>query len=393
MNNNDNNYIEALILKFACGGTLSEEEQLDLNRWRSRSPDHQEVPDLFANSDWVNDQLQIVREFPKEKVWQHLMERVALGDAATGAIPFWRRLITKKALAAAGIIGIIVAARYLYLNSKHGMDKKNYYALLTMPVNNRILLDTAKPGRLNTSPAASKLQNDTLDYEHETSRTPETAVYHQITVDTGTTMRIHLPDGTWVSLSNASTIKYPVTNTGAPRECFLEGRAGFEVTHDPNRPFIVHMDSTTVEVLGTSFNISAYKNDSVAEITLNNGSVRVTHGAHAVTLDGTRLRQARITGGRIEAVPLSDSAVETIMSWQDKTPRLRFDNTDLKDALHMISLRYGVAIRYEDSVRSVRITGTILLKYTLDETIRIINSAVKKIHVGREGNSLIVSAK
>lgn len=394
MNNNDN-YIGALILKFAWGEELSEEEQLDLNRWRSRSPHHQALPDLFADAGWVNDQLRIVREFSEEKVWQNIIEKIGPQDVATASVPWWRRPLNKKLLAAAGVIGVIVG--YLYLNRTPAdrMDKKNYYAMLTLSPNHRILLDTAKPGRLDTSPpwSISKLGNDTLDYEHSTSGTQDPDIYHQVTVDTGSTMHIHLPDGTWVSLSNASTIRYPVTNIGDIRECFLEGKGSFNVMHDPNRPFIVHMDSTSVKVLGTTFNISAYKSDSVVEIILYKGSVQVKHGEDSVTLDEKSLRQARIINGHIESSPLSDSVVEAIMSWQDKDPRLHFVNTELKDALRMISLRYGKGIRYKDSIRNVYVTGTVPLSCTLKETIQIINDAVTKIHVEDEGDSLTILAK
>ncbi|WP_431217727.1 FecR family protein [Puia sp. P3] len=85
-----------------------------------------------------------------------------------------------------------------------------------------------------------------------------------------------LPDGTFVTLNSATTIKYPDHFGGTTREVWLEGEAYFDVSKNPGRPFIIHADKMNIRVLGTSFNVKSYKNEAFGEATLITGSIEVT---------------------------------------------------------------------------------------------------------------------
>lgn len=74
---------------------------------------------------------------------------------------------------------------------------------------------------------------------------------------------ITLADGSRIWLNAESELKYPAKFNGNSREIFLEGEAFFDVATDAKRPFIVHLREGTIQVLGTSFNIRAYRNEPV----------------------------------------------------------------------------------------------------------------------------------
>ncbi len=84
-----------------------------------------------------------------------------------------------------------------------------------------------------------------------------------------------LPDGSNVWLSAASSIQYPEEFSDQNRTVILDGEAFFEVEQDAGRPFVVKSGPLTTTVLGTSFNVKAYKNDPGIEVTLATGSVEV----------------------------------------------------------------------------------------------------------------------
>jgi ferric-dicitrate binding protein FerR (iron transport regulator) len=80
----------------------------------------------------------------------------------------------------------------------------------------------------------------------------------------GQKLNLVLPDCTQVILNAKSTISYPETFGDTQREVFLSGEAFFEVTENPEKPFLIHTENLQARVLGTSFNINQ---NSVALLT------------------------------------------------------------------------------------------------------------------------------
>jgi transmembrane sensor len=84
---------------------------------------------------------------------------------------------------------------------------------------------------------------------------------------------IELSDGSKIWLNADSKIEYPKVFTGTAREVHLHGEAFFEVAKNPAKPFIIHLDKGTIRVLGTSFNVRAYDNESLVETSVRTGKV------------------------------------------------------------------------------------------------------------------------
>lgn len=68
--------------------------------------------------------------------------------------------------------------------------------------------------------------------------------------DSGQRVDITLPDGTAVCLNSGSTLSYPALFAGDQRKVYLEGEAMFDVTHNPQQPFIVETFGYDVQVHG-----------------------------------------------------------------------------------------------------------------------------------------------
>jgi transmembrane sensor len=88
----------------------------------------------------------------------------------------------------------------------------------------------------------------------------------------GARVSFNLPDGTTGMLNSGSRLSYslPFTND---RQVKLEGEAWFEVNHDENHPFKISAGNSTVKVLGTSFNLSAYPAENYVDVVLQQGRV------------------------------------------------------------------------------------------------------------------------
>jgi transmembrane sensor len=99
---------------------------------------------------------------------------------------------------------------------------------------------------------------------------------NNISTKPGSRTQIKLPDGTLVMLNADSKLTYPDNFLGNTREVNLEGEAFFEVTHNPEKPFIVHTKLMDIRVLGTVFNVRSYADDNISEASLLKGSIQVT---------------------------------------------------------------------------------------------------------------------
>lgn len=96
-----------------------------------------------------------------------------------------------------------------------------------------------------------------------------------ISTKAGSKTKIQLPDGTQVWLNADSKITYSQDFMGAYREVQLTGEAYFDVVKDKARPFIIHTGPMDVKVIGTSFNVRAYPNETATETALIQGAVEI----------------------------------------------------------------------------------------------------------------------
>lgn len=101
--------------------------------------------------------------------------------------------------------------------------------------------------------------------------------YCVVSTPAATTTLVTLSDGTRVMLNANSTLEYSASFDDAEvREVRLKGEAHFEVTKNPHRPFVVKAGEMQTQVLGTIFDVKAYRKDA-PKVTLMEGKVKVSN--------------------------------------------------------------------------------------------------------------------
>ena len=100
---------------------------------------------------------------------------------------------------------------------------------------------------------------------------------HTISVPAGQRVNVTLSDGTEVVLNSLSKLKYPSNFSNDSRVVELDGEAYFKVEKSEHTPFIVKTELCGVEVLGTEFNVDAYREKGESKTSLVSGSVLVRH--------------------------------------------------------------------------------------------------------------------
>ena len=92
----------------------------------------------------------------------------------------------------------------------------------------------------------------------------------KLIVPKGERYHVTLVDGSEVELNENSTLTFNHSMVSKNRIVTLIGEAFFDIAHNPGRPFIVQSSDLQIEVLGTEFNVSNYKENKFLRTTLIN---------------------------------------------------------------------------------------------------------------------------
>ena len=91
----------------------------------------------------------------------------------------------------------------------------------------------------------------------------------------GQRSKVKLPDGSIVNLNSQSTLIFPKEFSDTIRQVELSGEAFFDVVRDESKPFIVKTNNLETKVLGTTFNVRAFSDESEINVSLVTGKVMV----------------------------------------------------------------------------------------------------------------------
>jgi len=107
------------------------------------------------------------------------------------------------------------------------------------------------------------------------------------TSDSQKNVEVNLPDGSTVVLNRNTEFSYRSKFSKSSRNVTLTGEAFFEITPDPDKPFIVDAGKASVKVVGTTFNIITSNNDSAVEVYVESGKVLLSDdsGNRSIMLD------------------------------------------------------------------------------------------------------------
>jgi transmembrane sensor len=261
------------------------------------------------------------------------------------------RRIYKVWLAAASIlliIGIILFYQFrhhrtgvkneLAMNDSTKLQPGGNRAILLLTDGKVIDLTTAKNGLLPNSEGShvSKLADGEIVYD-EADPVKGLFSIHTLSTPVGGQYQVKLPDGTKVWLNAATKITYPTHFASSSRSIDLSGEAYFEVAKDKERPFKVSIGGAEVEVLGTHFNINAYIDEPFMNVTLIEGSVKVSNIKGSKVLSPGK--QAQFKGDEIQVIPADTSEA---IAW--KSNEFKFVNAPIDVIMRQVKRWYDAEV-------------------------------------------------
>lgn len=211
-----------------------------------------------------------------------------------------------------------------------------------------------------------------------------------VTVPVGQRVNLQLPDGTSVWLNASSEIIYPAYFSGSTREIHLNGEAYFEVEHNASKPFIVHTETFDIKVLGTKFNVEAYKGMEGFTTALMEGSVEVTDRKNKDK--SVRLYPAQKVAFRNGELCKSPIDNYDVYRWREGL--ICFKETRFADLMRQLEKNYGVRILINnEAVKEKVFSGKFRTTDGIDNALRLLQKEGHYTFEWDENKTLYVSIK
>ena len=209
----------------------------------------------------------------------------------------------------------------------------------------------------------------------------------EIVVEKGKHEKLTLSDGSRVILDAGSKFYYSKKFSGEEREVYLNGEGYFEVAGNPQKPFIVHANEGVIKVLGTKFNVRAWKPTQRVEVVVAEGKVLLTPQES----DDERaviIAEEQMSILKKDNEPLKPFRVDVgnYLGWIKN--EVAFNNAPLSEILHQIERWYNLEIRLKDkSLASERLTVHIQNK-PAEEILHLI-AVLMELNYERTGSKIV----
>lgn len=184
--------------------------------------------------------------------------------------------------------------------------------------------------------------------------------YIEVKTNPGMVATLDLPDGSKVWLNSGSYLKHPQRFTGDTRTVEIDGEAYFSVQKDKSKKFIVNTPfDLKAEVLGTEFNIEAYKESNQVTTSLVSGSVRLSYRNKENNEESLIMKPDDEVAYNIKTkgIKTNTSYLPTQTAWKDGL--VVFRNTSFEEALKILGKRFNTEfIVKNDLLYENSFTGT-----------------------------------
>ena len=341
---NQHFYIARLIARY-LSDEIGEEEQAELTRWRDESPENERLFQEICKEENIKQNMQKRQTFHAEDGWEGVQRKIQRHR-------FRHRILNICKYAAIFIFPVVVATVAIYKSGNEPQPLSQVEEQIVPGGKKAVLiLDNGEAIDLKSTSGVELKEKDgtviqvdstVLNYQQAPARTSEKLAYNKVNVPRGGEYQLTLSDGSKVQLNSMSSIRFPVQFAQDCRLVELEGEAYFEVSKT-GQPFIVQTKGMKIEVLGTTFNISAYANEEY-QTTLVSGSVKVQteNGSNRILKPS---EQACITPGSNQInVRNVDTAFYT--SWIHG--KINFKDQRLDDIMKTLARWYDMDVVYEN---------------------------------------------
>lgn len=380
-------HISQLISLYTTQG-LSEPQYTELQQWLDEDPENKvqfiEILKLYKKSR----QIAFADRIDLEKAWTSIVSKLEtplqqIQTQKESKVISIRNYWFKYA-AAAIVVGLLSTTYYFRNNLFDSPINVSPKIVNTIP---KIEAGTNKATLTLEDGSVVVLKNgNTIQTKNATSNGKEIVyktiekkqskvAYNYLTIPRGGQFFIKLSDGTQVWLNSESQLKFPVAfKDGEIRLVELVyGEAYFDVspsTKHKSSKFLVLNKSQEVEVVGTEFNIKAYKDETNVFTTLVEGKVDVTIANKKQRLLPNQQLNLN-TNTNLSA--LRNVSVYEEISWKEGV--FSFKRKSLEEIMLVLSRWYDLDVKFENpNLKKLGFNGTLGKDQKIEEILETIKS-------------------
>lgn len=186
--------------------------------------------------------------------------------------------------------------------------------------------------------------------------------------------QISLDDNTKAWISAGSKVGYPEKFGKKERKVSVEGKVYFEVAPNVKRPFLVTTEDFTVKVLGTSFEVNAYRFRQLSDVTVVEGQVEILDN-NFVSLCALHAGQQFEMDKLTNRYRKRQVDAEILTAWH--VGELEFDGLTFAEIARALERQYDVQIILENGLAKDRkLVGSLSFQKDIDEMMRAISSVI-----------------
>ena len=348
-----NKIIEKIIISY-FDNKISDAEADELIAWIEKG--NRDIFNEYVMLNFSVEQLKLANKNNKASSWENI-DRHINKKKSTKVLRMYRQKLIKYA----AVVAILIVSGYLLTQKTKPTLNNNVLigtvkATLTLEDGSNVALENGRGYNNKTIHS----NGESLIYDKKQNRKPQETVYNYLTIPRGGLFSIELSDNTIVWLNSESKLKYPVNfKKGKPREVELVyGEAYFDVSESTKHngdAFVLKTNKQTITVLGTEFNVKAYRDETEILTTLLEGSVKVSNENKNKTL--VPGQQSKISNTS-DFINVYDVKANDEVAWVNGM--FSFKNKPLKEILKVLSRWYDLDVVFiKKETENIPFTGVL----------------------------------
>jgi len=384
------------LIALALTDSISEEEEERLECWIQEKESRRVLMEELKNGNDKDRRQEIIHRIDLKEEWSRFENTINKETKV-------RRLFWINVLKYVAVIALpILMGAYLFLQ----IDTKEYY-VSHAPVeiqpgvkNAHLVLSNGESIELGEEDVDLKTKgevgvhienkNKALSYE-PIEKSKGVLRYNYLIVGNGEEYQLTLSDGTKVWLNSESKLKYPVQFANDVRRVELEGEGYFEVSKNLDVPFVVNTKQMDIEVLGTSFNVSAYQDEDLVKATLVEGSVKIVANYGEENPRVIKPDQQAILDVMTKKVVVKQVDAQLYSKWREGL--FVFEEEQLEEIMLTLSRWYNIRVFFQnDAVRHLKFSGKLPRFKTCNELLEMIEKTAEVKFEVKNNENVIIKA-
>lgn len=348
----------ARIIQKSLKGKLSESEEKLLSDWRKVSDENEHAFQRMISEDFYTVGMEKLETYDYRVAYGRFLQKKYQRRRKR------RFLISMARVAAVALPFVMAVVLYVGLNREEEQTLRPSLASNILPGTSKAVLTLANGqmillGKETTDSTiitdGTQISASGSGITYADGGESEAVVYNKLDIPRGGEFCLTLSDGTKVWLNSETSIQYPVVFGTKERRVFIQGEAYFEVAKDAKKPFTVQFMSSSVTVLGTSFNIRAYPEEKQSQTTLAEGSVRIySPGSSMLLKPGEQAEVNALSGEMVK----KEVEVKTFTSWKDG--RFVFEQEPLENIMRTLERWYDIRVIFRDEgAKRISLSGNL----------------------------------